>query len=52
MNLYKWIMCTFYGIVTAQIIHVLSVIPFWPIPAIMGLGLTLAGYVVMRASYE
>ena len=47
-----WIMYIFYGIITVQIIHVLSVIPFWPIPAIMGLGLTLAGYVVIRVNYD
>jgi hypothetical protein len=51
MNLYKWIMCIFYGIITVQIIHLLTVLP-WIFPALMGTGLALAGYVVLRASYE
>ena len=46
-----WIMYIFYGIITVQIVHLLTVLP-WIFPALMGTGLALAGYVVLRASYE
>ena len=44
-----WIMWAFYGIIIVQVIHALSVIPFWPIPAMMGLGLLFCLYVVISA---
>ena len=46
-----WIMWIFYGIITIQIVHLLTVLP-WIFPALMGTGLVLAGYVVFRASYD
>ena len=46
-----WIMWLFYGIITVQIVHLLTVLP-WIFPALMGTGLVLAGYVVFRASYD
>jgi len=51
MRLYKWIMCIFYGIITVQIVHLLIVLP-WIFPALMGTGLALAGYVVLRVNWE
>ena len=47
-----WIMYIFYGIVSIQIVHVLTVIPFFPIPLMMLIGLLLAGYVVVRVNWE
>tara|TARA_R100000988_G_C3961918_1_gene146669 strand:+ start:281 stop:532 length:252 start_codon:yes stop_codon:yes gene_type:complete len=47
-----WIMWIFYGIVSIQIAHVLTVIPFFPIPLMMLIGLLLAGYVVVRVNWE
>ena len=46
-----WIMYIFYGIITIQIVHLLTVLP-WIFPALMGTGLTLAGYVVLRVNWE
>ena len=46
-----WIMWLFYGIITVQIIHLLTVLP-WIFPALMGTGLALAGYVVLRVNWE
>ena len=46
-----WIMWLFYGIITVQIVHLLTVLP-WIFPALMGTGVVLAGYVVFRASYD
>ena len=46
-----WIMYIFYGIITVQIIHLLTVLP-WIFPALMGTGLALAGYVVIRVNWE
>ena len=47
-----WIMYIFYGIVSIQIAHVLTVIPFFPIPLMMLIGLLLAGYVVVSVNWE
>ena len=46
-----WIMYIFYGIITIQIVHLLTVLP-WIFPALMGTGLALAGYVVIRVNWE
>ena len=46
-----WIMYIFYGIITVQIVHLLTVLP-WIFPALMGTGLALAGYVVLRVNWE
>ena len=46
-----WIMWLFYGIITVQIVHLLTVLP-WIFPALMGTGLVLAGYVVLRVNYD
>ena len=46
-----WIMWLFYGIITVQIVHLLTVLP-WIFPALMGTGLALAGYVVLRVNYD
>ena len=45
------IMFIFYGIITIQIVHLLTVLP-WIFPALMGTGLALAGYVVLRVNYD
>ena len=44
------IMWAFYGIVTIQILHVVTVIPFFPITFMMLLGLLYIFYVAWRAS--
>ena len=44
------IMWAFYGIVTIQILHVVTVIPFFPITFMMLLGLAYIFYVAWRAS--
>ena len=44
-----WIMWLFYGIISIQIVHLLTVLP-WIFPALMGTGLLLAGYVVLRVN--
>ena len=46
-----WVMWLFYGIITVQIVHLLTVLP-WIFPALMGTGLALAGYVVLRVNWE
>ena len=46
-----WIMYIIYGIITIQIVHLLTVLP-WIFPALMGTGLALAGYVVIRVNWE
>ena len=46
-----WIMWLFYGIISVQIVHLLTVLP-WIFPALMGTGLALAGYVVIRVNYD
>ena len=45
-----WIMWTFYGIVILQILHVVTVIPFFPITFMMLLGLGFICYVAWRAT--
>ena len=50
-KLCMWIMYIFYGIITIQIVHLLTVLP-WIFPALMGTGLALAGYVVIRVNWE
>ena len=44
------IMWLFYGIVIIQILHVVTVIPFFPITFMMLLGLAYIFYVAWRAS--
>ena len=46
-----WIMWIFYGIISIQIVHLLTVLP-WIFPALMGTGLALAGYVVLRVNWN
>ena len=46
-----WIMWLFYGIISVQIVHLLTVLP-WIFPALMGTGLVLAGYVVLRPNWK
>ena len=46
-----WIMWLFYGIISVQIVHLLTVLP-WIFPALMGTGLALAGYVVLRVNWN
>ena len=46
-----WIMWIFYGIISIQIVHLLTVLP-WIFPALMGTGLLLAGYVVVRVNWN
>ena len=46
-----WIMWLFYGIISIQIVHLLTVLP-WIFPALMGTGLLLAGYVVVRVNWN
>ena len=45
-----WIMYIFYGIVLVQVIHAMTVIPFFPITFMMLLGLLFILYVAWRAS--
>ena len=45
-----WIMWIFYGIVIIQVIHAVTVIPFFPITFMMLLGLAYIFYVAWRAS--
>ena len=47
-----WIMWLFYGIVTIQLLHAFTVIPFFPITFSILLGLGFIFYVAWRASYE
>ena len=46
-----WIMYIFYGIITVQIVHLLTVLPLI-FPILMGTGLLLAGYVVIRVNWK
>ena len=43
------IMYLFYIVVSCQVVYALSVIPFWPIPVMMGIALLLFFYVVITA---
>ena len=45
-----WIMFIFYGIVIIQVIHAITIIPFFPITFMMLLGLLFILYVAWRAS--
>ena len=45
-----WIMWIFYGIVIIQVLHAVTVIPFFPITFMMLLGLGFIFYVQWRAS--
>ena len=45
-----WIMWIFYGIVIIQVLHAITVIPFFPITFMMLLGLGFIFYVQWRAS--
>ena len=45
-----WIMWIFYGIVIVQVLHVITVIPFFPITFMMLLGLGFICYVAWRAT--
>ena len=47
-----WIMYIFYGIVLVQVIHAMIVLPFFPIPLSILLGLGFICYVAWRASYD
>ena len=47
-----WIMWLFYGIVTIQLLHVFTVIPFFPITFSILLGLGFIFYVAWRASHD
>ena len=43
------IMYLFYIVVSCQVVYALSVIPFWPIPVMMGVALSLMFYVIITA---
>ena len=45
-----WIMYIFYGIVLIQVVHAMTVIPFFPITFFILLGLSFICYVAWRAS--
>ena len=45
-----WIMFIFYGIVLVQVIHAMLVLPFFPIPFAILLGLGFIVYVAWRAT--
>ena len=45
-----WIMFIFYGIVLVQVIHAMIVLPFFPIPFAILLGLGFIYYVAWRAT--
>ena len=45
-----WIMYIFYGIVLIQVVHAMTVIPFFPITFFILLGLFFICYVAWRAS--
>ena len=47
-----WIMWLFYGVVIVQVGHAMTVLPFFPIPFFILLGLGFIFYVAWRASYE
>ena len=46
----KWIMYIFYGIVLIQVVHAMTVIPFFPITFFILSGLFFICYVAWRAS--
>ena len=45
-----WIMYIFYGIVLVQVIHAMIVLPFFPIPFAILLGLGFIVYMAWRAT--
>ena len=45
-----WIMWIFYGIILIQVIHAMIVLPFFPIPFAILLGLGFIVYVAWRAT--
>ena len=45
-----WIMWIFYGIVIIQVLHAMIVLPFFPIPFLILLGLGFICYVAWRAT--
>ena len=45
-----WIMWIFYGIVLIQVIHAMTVLPFFPIPFAILSGLAFIYYVAWRAT--
>ena len=45
-----WIMFIFYGIILVQVIHAMTVLPFFPITFSILLGLSFIVYVAWRAS--
>ena len=45
-----WIMFIFYGIILVQVIHAMTVLPFFPITFSILLGLLFIVYVAWRAS--
>ena len=45
-----WIMWIFYGIILIQVIHAMMVLPFFPIPFAILLGLGFIWYVAWRAT--
>ena len=45
-----WIMWIFYGIILIQVIHAMIVLPFFPIPFLILLGLGFICYVAWRAT--
>ena len=47
-----WIMYIFYGIVLIQVVHAMTVIPFFPITFSILLGLGFICYVAWRASLD
>ena len=47
-----WIMWLFYGVVIVQVVHAMTVLPFFPIPFTILSGLFFIWYVAWRASYE
>ena len=47
-----WIMWIFYGIVIVQVLHAMTVIPFFPITFTILSGLAFIYYVAWRATHE
>ena len=47
-----WLMWIFYGIVIVQVLHAMTVIPFFPITFTILTGLAFIYYVAWRATHE
>jgi len=45
-----WLMWIFYGIIIVQVLHAMIVLPFFPIPFLILLGLGFICYVAWRAT--